>query len=658
MKSAWDKSLASHCRTALEECAYGSRVLGSHKDLVLHGGGNTSIKEAVTNIFGQEEEIIYIKGSGWDLSTIKPQGFNPLRLSRLRKILALQNLSDTDMVNELLCSTIKIGSPRPSIESLLHALLPHRSVLHSHADAILVLTNQKNSVAIIEKVYGDSVIIIPYVKPGFDLVKKCQTLLAAKNLSPKIKGLVLLNHGLFTFGETMEEAYLNHVELITTAENFLGFEGNSKSSPTEKTSKFQIEPLQIAKFRKNLSDAAGFPVLVSHFGSDQILRFVSQKNLEEVATRGPATPDHVIHTKRLPIIGMDVNKYVREYEAYFKRNQSRARSELRMLDPIPRYCLDKEFGLFTIAQTIRQVEIVHDIVVQTMDIIESAENCGQYAPLNEGDLFDIEYWELEQAKLQKNASEKPLVGQVALVTGAASGIGKACVEVLLDLGACVVGADISEGVKSLFDKPEYLGIRVDLTDEPSVSNLVSSITTRYGGLDILVASAGIFGQSQLITGIDAAQWDKTISVNLNSTLLIFSACHPLLAQSPAMARVVLIGSKNALAPGKGAGAYSVSKAAVTQLARVAALEWAEDGIRVNVVHPDAVFDTALWTDELLKERAKKYGVSVEEYKTRNLLKTTVSSHQVGLMVGAMCTSPFASTTGAQVSVDGGSDRTI
>lgn len=668
MKSLWHPPISNE-QTALDECVQGSRAIGAHKSLVLHGGGNSSIKDTVTDVTGDDIDVLYVKGSGWDMATIEPQGFAPLRMDRLRQLLAVETISDEVLVNELRCALVDASAPDPSIESLLHALLPYRAVLHSHADAIVSLTNQPNPSAAVTAVFGKSAVIIPYVMPGFDLARLCNELLP-QLMTSDTRGIVLLNHGLFTFGDTMAEAYSRHLEFISAAEAALKLESTvvpSTSSenmmPAAVPETCSGDPLPIARLRRVISQHAGQPMIVSQHTDPRVWDFLEQENLPQIASRGPATPDHIIRTKRVPLVGAniesdDVDAYVHDYRAYFERNCGRSTRPLTMLDPAPRFILDSKRGMFTVGRTLKDAMIVRDIATHTFDIIESAERLGRYTALSESELFDIEYWDLEQAKLRLNSPPAELAGQVAFVTGAASGIGRSIAGHLLDLGACVVGIDIAADVITTFSSGSWLGIPADVQDREALGGALNETVKRFGGLDMLVVSAGVFPESAPITNLDGEAWSRTLSINVDSVRSLFALAQPLLAESPTYGRVVLIGSKNVAAPGPGAAAYSVSKAAVTQLARVAAIEWADCGIRVNTVHPDAVFDTALWTPELLAERAAKYGVSIEEYKRRNLLSTEVTSLHVARMVGAMCTPTFQSTTGAQVPVDGGNDRVI
>jgi len=642
----------------LAEAVRGSRTIGAHKDLVLHGGGNSSIKSTITDPTGRSVQVVYVKGSGWDMATIEPRGFVPLRISRLHELLEVENISDTELVNELRCAMTNAKSPDPSIESLLHALLPHRAVLHSHADAIISLSNQPDPEQLVRQVYGDTVVVVPYVMPGFDLARVCNEIWP-EQATDITKGMVLLNHGLFTFGESMEEAYALHIRLISEAETFLTARG-----PTLKRHSAVVTPSaqQIVALRKSLSDHAKRPLIVSHAADDAISSFVTQSALSNLCN-GPATPDHIIRTKQLPLVGeavsgREVAEYVAEYIKYFERNRHRSRDSLSMLDPTPRYILDSKHGMYSVGKTKKDADIVFDIVSHTFKIITDANAVGTYTSLAEGDLFDIEYWELEQAKLLLGASSPELSGQIAIVTGAASGIGRACAEVLMSLGASVVGIDISASVVGMFEGPQWLGLCADVCDRAALDLALEQTALTFGGLDILVLAAGVFGQSSPISDLEASSWDRTIEVNFNAAQRLLTASHPLLKNSPVGGKVVLIGTKNVAAPGPGAAAYSTSKAALIQLGRVAALEWAADGIRVNFVHPDAVFDTGLWTPELLAERAAKYEMTVDEYKHRNLLSTEVTSNKVAQMVGTMCTDVFSATTGAQVPVDGGNERVI
>jgi len=654
MENRWDNG--RRFEGVINECVYGSRLIGSDPALVLHGGGNTSVKAPFVDITGEEIPALWVKGSGWDLASIEPAGFPPLRQQRLLDLLALEELSDPEMMRELSAARLDPDAPQPSVESLLHAFLPYPAVQHSHADVIVTLTNVADGAAGVRKVFGDEVVIVPYVMPGFDLARAVRDLWP-NQVNDQTVGMVLLNHGLFTFGSSTKEAYDRHVDLITRAEDWLTL--NAPASVAADESLGPVDPVTLAGLRLEVSRVAGVPLVMMRHTGSAVARFVRRPDLGSLAARGPLTPDHVIRTKRLAMVGRKVDEYAAAYEKYFAENESRARVPLQMLDPAPRVVLDAELGMLTLGRTARDAQIAGDIYQRTIAVLERSEDfLGGYQALEAGDLFDTEYWDLEQAKLRQAGKPAEFSGMVALITGAASGIGRACAAELLARGAAVLGLDRSPEVADTFVAPGWRGLEVDVTDPAAQQAAISAGVEAFGGIDLVVAAAGIFGASQTVAELDPVAWDSVMAVNVNAVANLFHESDPILRLSPAGGRVVVIASKNVPAPGRGAGAYSASKAAVTQLARVAALEWAEAGIRVNVVHPDAVFDTGLWTDDLVAERAARYGLTPEEYRKRNLLKVEVTSDLVAQTVADLCSDRFGATTGAQIPIDGGSERTV
>ena len=656
MEDRWNQASARCFESALDECVYGSRLIGSDPDLVLHGGGNTSIKTPFTDVTGDSFDALFVKGSGWDLATIERRGFAPLNLSRLRDLLALDSLSDTDMMRELMASSFDPVAPAPSVESLLHAYIPHQAVQHSHADAIVSMTNVIDGETCVREVFGDSVVVIPYVMPGFDLAKAV-AVRWPDEAHDRTVGMVLLNHGLFTFGETTAEAYARHHQLISKAERWLD-EHAPLPAPTSAALP-KVDRLVLAELRRRISESADRPMVLCRHSDPVSTRFVQRIDLESIATRGPLTPDHVIRTRRVPMVGRDVESYGRAYAEYFDKHEHRGRTGLTMLDAAPRIVVDVDLGVLTAGRTVDEADIAFDIYEHTMPTLERAEDhLGGYVALEPEHIFDVEYWDLEQAKLHLAGPPPPLAGNIAIVTGAASGIGRACAAELLARGCAVGGIDKVGSVETAFDNPAWLGLTVDVTDPTAQTAALDKVVERFGGLDIVIIAAGIFGIGASISQLDATDFRAVQAVNLDSVLSLLHATHPLLARSPTGGRVSIIGSKNVAAPGRGAVAYSASKAALVQVGRIAALEWADDGIRVNTVHPDAVFDTGLWNDQLLAERAALNGLTVDEYRTRNLLKTEITSADVARLAVELCTDTFAKTTGAQIPIDGGNDRVV
>ena len=657
MNSRWNDAEAAQYPGDLGQRVYSSRLLGRDSALVLHGGGNTSVKSREKNIFGEEEDILYVKGSGWDLETIEAAGFSPCRLNHLLKLAKLPELSDLQMANELKGCLTNSAAPMPSVEAILHAILPGKFVDHTHADALIAITNTAGGLNRVQEVFGDRVVFIPYVMPGFKLARLCAELFPQKATGKTI-GLVLMNHGLFTFGDTAKVAYERMIELVTLAEAYL-----AKNKAWELKSPAPASPprparLEIAALRKEISSAMGGPAILAVQGTAAGHAFARRPDAATISQQGPATPDHVIRTKRIPMLGRDVAAFRAAYQAYFDACAAQAGRKLVMLDPAPRVLLDADLGLCTMGRTAKEAAIAADIYHHTIDIISRATALGGWQALPALEIFDVEYWDLEQAKLRAAGKAPAFAGEVALVTGAASGIGKACVDSLLKRGAAVVGLDVNPAITKLYARPDFHGIVCDLTQEASLATAIEEAVRKFGGLDMLVLNAGIFPPGAPIADMKSDLWHKVMSVNLDANFLLLRECHPLLKLAPNGGRVVVIGSKNVPAPGPGASAYSASKAAVNQLVRVAALEWGKDRIRLNSLHPNMVFDTALWTPEILASRAKHYGLSVEEYKTNNVLKTEVSSRDVAELAAEMCGPLFAKTTAAQVPVDGGNDRVI
>jgi rhamnose utilization protein RhaD (predicted bifunctional aldolase and dehydrogenase)/NAD(P)-dependent dehydrogenase (short-subunit alcohol dehydrogenase family) len=657
MQSLWNDADAKQCETDLELRVYTSRLLGQNPNLVLHGGGNTSVKILEQDLFGDNLELLYVKGSGWDLATIQTAGFAPVRMDELLKLAKLEKLSDTQMARALRVTTVDPGAPAPSVEAILHAILPFKFVDHTHTDALVTVMNTPSGLARVREIYGDEVVVIPYVMPGFDLAKRCARDFP-KLVTAKTRGMVLMNHGLFTFSDSAKESYENMIKLVTRAEKHLEQKKAWKLRALKPAKVAASIRLELAQLRSEISSLIGQPVILRSNQEADCLAFAQRENVSKIATRGPATPDHVIRTKRIPMIGRDLKRYSSAYQKDFEKFAKKSGRDLTMLDPAPRIILDPKLGLISVGKSSSDAAIGEDIYRHTIEIISQAEQLESWQALPVNAIFEMEYWDLEQAKLKKSGSRLVFSGEVALVTGAASGIGKACVEAMLKRGASVIGLDLNPSIESTFSRPDYLGITCDITDENALQSALEAGVRRFGGLDMIVLNAGIFPSSKMIESLDLETWQKVMRVNLDANLSLMREAHPLLKLAPNGGRVAVIASKNVPAPGPGAAAYSASKAALTQLSRVAALEWGADNIRVNMLHPNAVFDTGIWTQEVLEKRAKSYGLSVQGYKTNNVLRVEVSSRDVAELAAELCGSVFAKTTGAQIAIDGGNDRVI
>src|SRR5437879_1572954 len=560
------------------------------------------------------------------------------------------------MVNQLVTHMLKASAPAPSIETILHGLMPQKFVDHTHADAVPSVSNTKDGEKRVREVYGKRCVVIPYLIPGFDLAQFCAKEFRAQGTKDTV-GMVLLNHGIFSFGDTARESYERMIELVTLAEDYL----DSKDAWMVVPNRFtpgRIDVHKHAELRRKLSDTAGVPLILKTVTSDRTLSFAQHPDIARISQQGPATPDHVIRTKRTPMLGTDVLRYTETYGRYFDEHAPKAKEPKTILDPAPRVILDPAFGLAAAGRTAKDAAIVAEIYDHTMEVILRAEALGGFHALPSKDIFDVEYWDLEQAKLKKGGKPAPFAGEIALVTGAASGSGRAAVAAFLARGAAVVGLDLDARIESLHSGADFLGLRCDITDETQVRSALEEAALAFGGLDMLVLNAGIFPASRRIADLPTDEWRKAMTVNLDANLLLMRACHPFLKLAPRGRRVVVIGSKHVPAPGPGASAYSASNAALTQLARIPAPEWGADGIRVNTVHPNAVFDTGLWTEEVLAQRAKQYGMTAEGYKAPHLLKSQVGSRDVAELAAEMCGALFAKTTGAQVPVDGGNERVI
>ncbi|RMH51048.1 MAG: bifunctional aldolase/short-chain dehydrogenase [Zetaproteobacteria bacterium] len=655
MINRWDAARAAALADdPLALRVYSSRLLGAEPSLVLHGGGNTSVKTTEHDLFGDPVETLWVKGSGWDLATIEKAGFAPVRLKTLQRMAELPELSDRAMVRHQRAAMLDPTAPNPSVEAILHAIIPYRFVDHTHADAVVTICHTPDGEAALRELYGGRMLLLPYVMPGFDLAR--QVFAVSRELDwGGIEGIILFQHGIFTFADDAEASYRRMIDAVSTAEQWLGARTTARAIATQPTGR--PDPLALAAIRKQVADLRGTGTIA--LCNTTTRPFADRPDVAQITARGPLTPDHIIRTKRTPVVlqgdaAAAITAYAEDYRDYFARHH---RGET-MLNPAPCWAVWPGVGTIAFGGSPQEATIVDDIVRHTVVAIDRAEQLGGWQALGEAELFAVEYWELEQAKLARGGNKPELAGRIALVTGAASGIGKATVEALRASGAAVAALDVDRaGLDALGGDPGVEAICCDMTDRRQVVEAVERSVRRFGGLDIVVSNAGVFPPSSPIEAMDAAAWQQSLTLNLTSHQWLLTAAAPFLKLGVAPA-VIINGSKNVPAPGPGAAAYSVAKAGLTQLARVAALELGAAGIRVNTVHPNGVFDTALWSEALLADRAARYGLTVEQYKRNNLLRCEVTSRDVARMITAMAGDTFRATTGAQVPVDGGNERVI
>ena len=635
---------------------YTSRLLGAEPTLVFAGGGNTSVKARWETLHGESVEALFVKASGADLATIDAAGFTPLELAPVLRLLDLPALDDGAMRRELLRLRLDPDAPAPSLEALLHACLPFRFVDHAHPDALLAWLQSPEGSRRAAELYGEDCLIVPYVKPGFALARRCRALHRAAIRDGRApRGLVLEHHGLFAFADDARASYETLLELAGRAARKLPRLPRRRARPERPE---PWSPADLARLRGAVSAVAGRPLAATVASSAAILGFLDRDDLGRVTQRGPLTPDHLIRTRRLPLVvarPAAIERALARYRDAYDREFARfdkGRGLIR-LDAAPRVVLLPGTGIVGFGPDASAAALAATVYERTAWAIERAEALGGFRPLGPAASFEFEHWAPERAKLA-GAGAPPLAGRVALVTGSASGIGRASARALLDQGAAVVGLDLVASELA----GDFVGLVGDATDRRRLAAAVALAARRFGGLDILVSNVGVFAAGTPIAELSDAAWRKSLAVNVDSHLTLLREAVPLLRHAPAGGAVVVVGSKNVSAPGPGAAAYSASKAALTQLARVAALELARERIRVNVVHPDAVFDTGLWTEEVLSARAARYGLTVEQYRRRNLLGSEVSAADVGALVAALAGDLFSKTTGAQIPVDGGNERVI
>jgi rhamnose utilization protein RhaD (predicted bifunctional aldolase and dehydrogenase)/NAD(P)-dependent dehydrogenase (short-subunit alcohol dehydrogenase family) len=671
MQNLWSDSdakaaIAQHSAKGIGEDlalrVYTTRLLGGEPRLVLHGGGNTSVKTKVADITGAPVEVLCVKGSGWDMGTIEAPGLPAVRLEPLRELVGLQALSDEDMVNVQRCNLLDSKSPNPSVETLLHAFLPHKFIDHTHSNAVLALTDQPDGEALARDVYGKRAALVPYVMPGFALAKKTNEIARA---NPDVEGLILLKHGIFSMGATAEEAYVRMIDLVTLAEKRLAkatrkiFPG--ATLPQKIATAAEVAPILRGLMSLPAKDGgreAAQRFVFEFRTNPQILAYVGGKEISRYSQQGPVTPDHAIRTKGVPVVvpapeadNLDafkagakaaLDKFAADYHAYFQRHNVRQMPSKKELDPMPRVVLVPGLGLFGIGNTSKDAKIAADLAETTVEVVADAERLGAYECIPEPDIFDIEYWSLEQAKLGA-AAEKPLARRIAVVTGGASGIGAATAAALAKEGAEVVvlDRDVSQ-VKGF-------AIACDVTKPAEVRTAFDKVAATYGGVDIVVSNAGAAWQGR-IGDVDDKVLRESFELNFWAHQSVAQNAVRIMRSQGLGGCLLFNASKQAVNPGPDFGPYGLPKAATLFLSRQYALDHGGDGIRSNAVNADRI-RSGLLTDEMIAERSKKRGLSEADYMGGNLLGLEVTAADVAQAFVSLAKA--SKTTGAVVTVDGG-----
>jgi rhamnulose-1-phosphate aldolase/alcohol dehydrogenase len=666
----------------LDLLVYQSRLVGSDARLVVWGGGNTSIKTHETDFRGRPAYMLRVKGSGSDLKAVVRGDFPGVRMDDVLPLMGRDDMPDEEMVEYLGMTLMEPGSPRPSIETLLHAFVPARSVVHSHADAILALTNNVRAEEVLGEVFGGELAIIPYRRPGFLLSKQVGE---AVRDNPGVKGVILLNHGLITWADDPKEAYRLHVEMVDRAARYARERGPAPAASNHGTSPAEEERREAAaRLAPVLRGLLGQDkrVIVRYHDSPEVMRFVSGEivphgRMREVLRQGAATPDHILNTKRTPLwieasdpsnaeslgraAGQAYEEWVRDYKRYYEGHENGE----GMLPPVPRVVLVAGVGMFAVGKDSRAATISSDIYHHTIGIIEAAEGLGGYRSLSLKDAFAAEYWPLELYKLTLAPPEKDLSRRVVLVTGAAGAIGAGIARRFAAEGAHVICADLdldkSRSLAAELSKAnsanKSIAVSMDVTDEASVRRAYRQALLEYGGVDVVVSNAGI-AKSCPIDELSVEDWEASFAVNARGHFLVAREALRVMKAQGTGGSFVFVATKNVTAPGKEFAAYSASKAAEAQLARVLALEGAAYGIRSNMVNPDAVFaGSGLWSPEVREQRAKAQGIDPaeieEHYRKRNLLQVEVTAADVAEAALFYASDRSAKTTGSMLPVDGG-----
>ena len=670
MKNNWSKSFANKYIKKYKKLGfskdlalrvYTTRLLGRNKELVLHGGGNTSVKTTIKDIDGKKYKVLCVKGSGWDMADIEPAGLPAVKLEPLLTLKEKKYLSDENMVSFQKRNLIDIKSPNPSVETFLHAFLPFKFVDHTHADAVLNVTNRPGGLNFCKKVFGSKVSVVPYVMPGFMLAKKINMIYSE---NPNINCLILMNHGIFTFADKAKEAYDLMIKYVSQAERAIKKLKVKKIKQIKNFStKFnahEIAPI----IRGLLSNNKDQKFVVNYRLNKHLKYFMNGKNVRSYSSKGTATPDHVIRVKPFPLIitpkkNSSINEfkitakkafenYRKKYINYFNVNKNKVKGKKVMLDTSPRVVLVQNVGVFTIGKDLNAAKIAGDLTETNAKVIASVEETSAYKFIPEKDIFDVEYWSLEQAKINK--PKKILEGNVVVITGSTGTIGFETYKMFKSYGAEVVLLDYNlERLKDLQSKIKELCIHCDVRNKKSVKKVFNQICEKYGGIDILISNAGT-ATNGAIGEIDDNVLRQSFEDNFFSHQNCASEAIKIMKKQNINGCLLFNISKQSVNPGKNFGPYGLPKSALLSLCKQYAVDYGSYGIRSNGVNADRI-RSGLMNDKMIRTRAKARSVSTDDYMRENLLLNEVKAEDVAKAFFHLATSK--KTTGAVLTVDGG-----
>lgn len=681
VQSLWEQSKAQQAQNTLDELVYRSNLIGADRRVCNWGGGNTSSKTTIQDFRGNDVEVMYVKGSGSDLATMKAGNFTGLRMEDIRPLFERDSMSDDEMVAYLGHCMVDAKHPRASIETLLHAFLPFRHVDHTHPDAIISLCCAHNGKELAREIFGDRFVWVPYVRPGFTLSKMIAEGVLA---NPNAELVLMEKHGLVTWGDTSEACYAQTIRIISKAEAFIEARvnndklfGGRKHAPLAAEIRRSIAAEVMPAVRGAVSDAK--KMILSFDDQDDVLDFVGGIDSPKLSQVGAACPDHLVHTKVVPLFidwtpnaedieGLKakliegIAAYKAQYQAYFERNHHEGDV---MFEAAPRVILIPGIGMINTGKSWAMSQVSGALYHRAIAVMRGATALGDFVSLSENESYNVEYWPLELYKLSLAPAEAEFSRQIAFITGGAGGIGSAAARRLVAEGAHVVLADlnlegaqqVAEEINAKYGENRAFAVKMDVTDEEAVQRAYRETSVTYGGVDIIVNNAGL-ATSSPFDETSLKEWNLNMNVLGTGYFLVAREAFSLMKVQGIGGSMVFIGSKNSVYAGKNVTAYSSAKALEAHLARCIAAEGGEYGIRVNTILPDAILQgSAIWNSNWRNERAAAYGIEPdqleEHYRKRTTLLVNIYPQDIAEGIAYFASSKSSKTTGCMLTIDGG-----